>query len=549
MTAAWLICLLLGGEMPADVAGPARASEPTGPDVAVVCPAQWVQVLQPWLAHRQAQGHRVQLVSNAGSVEEIHTRLRTLHALGSLRYVLLVGDAEPAARLDPAIRARTVPAGMVRARVNVHWGSEPEIASDNPYADLDGDHVPDVALGRLPVDTADELAALVRRILHYETQAAAGHWQRRVNFVAGVGGFGKLADSVLEMATKKFLTEGIPPAYTMSMTYGSWRSPFCPDPRRFHQATLDRLNEGCLFWVYIGHGQRRYLDRVQVPGGAFHILDTDDTARLQVAEGAPIAIFLACYTGAYDDPRDCLAEEMLRSPQGPVAVLGGSRVTMPYAMAVMGNALMDEYFRERRATLGEIVWHAKRRLVQNPEGSLDDVPRDSVAANRLLLDALARTLSPSAELLEDERREHLALFNLLGDPLLRLPQPDTVRLELADEALAGQRLELTGHAPLAGHGILELVCRHDCLRGNPPPRASFEPSHEALVQYDQVYREANNRQWTAVPVRLDQGTFRLQLDVPEEVRGPCFVRVALQGDRKLALGAAKVFVRGTAAAQ
>lgn len=549
MTAAWLICLLVGGAMPADAAGPTRTSGPPGPDVAVVCPAQWTHVLQPWLAHRQAQGHHVQLVSNAGSVEEIQSRLRSLHSQGNLRYVLLVGDAEPAARLDPAIRARSIPAGMVRARVNVHWGSEPEIASDNPYADLDGDHVPDVALGRLPVDTADELAGLLRRILHYETQAAAGHWQRRVNFVAGVGGFGKLADSVLEMATKKFLTEGIPPAYTLSMTYGSWRSPFCPDPRRFHQATLDRLNEGCLFWVYIGHGQRRYLDRVQVPGGAFHILDTDDTARLQVAEGAPIAIFLACYTGAYDDPRDCLAEEMLRSPQGPVAVLGGSRVTMPYAMAVMGNALMDEYFRERRSTLGEIVWHAKRRLAQNPEGSLDDVPRDSVAANRLLLDALARTLSPSAELLEDERREHLALFNLLGDPLLRLPQPETVRLELADEALAGQRLELTGHAPWAGHGILELVCRHDCLRGNPPPRANFEPSHEALAEYDQVYREANNRQWTAVPVRLDHGTFRLQLDVPAEVRGPCFVRVALQGDRKLALGAAKVFVRGTAAAQ
>ena len=40
--------------------------------------------------------------------------------------------------------------------------------------------------------------------------------------------------------------------------------------------------------------------------------------------------------------------------------------------------------------------------------------------NRLMLDGVASIISPSREMLEEERREHLHLFNLLGDPMLRL---------------------------------------------------------------------------------------------------------------------------------
>ena len=45
------------------------------------------------------------------------------------------------------------------------------------------------------------------------------------------------------------------------MTYASLASPYCPDPRKFHDTTIGRFNEGCLFWVYIGHGHPTGLDR------------------------------------------------------------------------------------------------------------------------------------------------------------------------------------------------------------------------------------------------------------------------------------------------
>ena len=472
--------------------------DPPVVDSVVVCPPDFVEALGPWLAHRKGQGHHCRLVSATGSAEEIRAAIRLAAQSGALKHVVLVGDADSPPRVG-SLRQPATPTHRAAAKVNVRWGSEPEIATDNWYADLDDDQIPDLAIGRLSADTPEQLQIIVQKILRYERTLHMGLWRRRINVVAGVGGFGALADTVLETATKKFLKDGVPPEYSLSMTYGSWRSPYCPDPRQFHQTVVDRLNEGCLFWVYIGHGQRRYLDRVRVPGRAYHILDTDDVPKLQCGSAAPIAVFLACYTGAFDEPRDCLAEEMLRAARGPVAILSGSRVTMPYAMAVMGNELMVECFEHRRETLGEVVLHAKRRMAAPVD------PTAEPGSNRALLDAIAQAISPAPDLLDEERSEHLLLFNLLGDPLLRLQHPDMIPVEVPNEIRAGGQLAVSFHSELAGIGTIELVCRRDRSRISPPRRPSFDPADEALAEYSRVYAQTNDRRWAANTIRCSIG--------------------------------------------
>lgn len=512
------------------------------PDTVVVCPAEYLEALRPWAAHRQGQGHRFTWVSSAKTPAEIRAAIRQTAALGALRYVVLIGDAEPAADWDAALRARCVPTHFAKAKVNVRWGSEPEIATDNNYADLDDDGVPDLAVGRLTVDSAQELAVMVRKILEYEQAAGHGTWRRQINCVAGVGGFGPLADSLLEMATKKFLTDEIPPAFATSMTYGSWRSPYCPDPRRFRDAAVARLNEGCLFWVYIGHGQRTVLDQIRVPGGIYPIFDTDDTYKLRCAERPPIAVFLACYTGAFDQPRDCLAEEMLRTPGGPVAVLAGSRVTMPYAMAVMGSELLDQYFRHKRQTVGEVLLHAKRQMVARQSDS--DPQRN---ANRQLLDAIAAAISPSADQLADERAEHVLLFNLFGDPLMRVAHPQEVTLNVAGTIDAGRKLAVSGISQTAGQCTLELVCRRDRMTFAAPVRQQFESSDSVLAAFNDVYRKANDPCWDTQRFTIGAGEFRAELTVPEDARGPCHVRAFVEGGQQFAVGSADIFIRRPAA--
>jgi hypothetical protein len=503
------------------------------PDTVAVCPPSFLEALEPWIAYRTAQGHRVAVVPSSRSAADIRAAIRQHGQAGQLRAVLLVGDADPAAVRDPAVRARCTPTYMLRAKVSVRFGSEPELATDNWYADLDDDGVPDLAMGRITADTPAELARIVRKIQDYEQSPDQGLWRRQVHIVAGIGSFGTLADTVVEMAAKKFLTDGIPASYATTMTYGNWQSPYCPDPRLFHTATLQSLNAGGLFWVYIGDGQPRGLDEVRVPGGTFHILDATDAEWLRCFRGQPIAVLLACYTGAFDGRRDCLAEELLRAPGGPVAVLGGSRITMPYAMAVLSDALLDECFRQKRRTLGEIILRAKRRL------AADD--RDN--PNRQLLDALAAAFSPSADALRDERVEHVALFNLLGDPLLRIRHPDELAVRTESSITAGGRLKIAVHGDYGGTGMLELVCRRDRLKTPPPDRSRFVPSEAFLRSLTDTYRAANDGVWLTHQVATDTGDFETELPVPDDTRGPCFVRVYLQGTDRFALGAAPVFVR------
>jgi hypothetical protein len=383
-----------------------------------------------------------------------------------------------------------------------------------------------------------------------------------VNFVAGVGGFGTVADSVLEFATKRFLTDGVPASYSTTMTYGSWRSPFCPDPRRFHETTVERLNEGCLFWVYIGHGQRRGVDRVQTPWSDHHILEAADMDKIAARQGAPIAIFLSCYTGAYDGPQDCLGEELLKTPGGPVAVIAGSRVTMPYAMAVLAHGMLDEYFRERRLTIGEVLQSAKLRMARFEAGDSDPAPvpsPEAVSSNsaapaaggvlalshtetRRLIDAVGAVVSPSSDQLPAERMEHLSLFNLLGDPLLRLPQPAPIELTVSDTVYAGESVEAAGTAPIAGRYTVELVCRRDLFKRPLPSRSQYDASPAALAEFQKVYEKANDRVWASRSFDSPGGEFRIRLPIPPAAAGSCHVRVFAEGESQFALGAADVYI-------
>lgn len=516
-------------------------ADPLPADAIIVAPRDFYPALQPLIDQRQAQGHRFALMSNKGTPEEIRAAIRKVAAGGALKHVLIVGDAEPAARVDATVAARCVPAHLHKAVVNVKWGSEPQIAGDNWYADLDDDHVPDVAIGRIPADSPAEVTKVISKILAYENSADFGAWRQRVNFVAGVGGFSPIIDGVLETATSKLLTSGIPAAYETRMTYGSWTSPYCPDPRQFHDVAVERHNEGCLFWVYIGHGHSTGLDRVSIPGERFHIFDCDDCDKLDCTSGSPIAIMLACHTAAFDQPKDCLAEDLLRTEGGPVAVYGGSRVTMPYAMGVMGSAMMQEYFKSRPVTLGETILAAKRRMM----APLDD--KDPVGnINRFVLDSVAAVISPSPDLLEEERREHLYLFNLIGDPMLKLTYPEEVTLKAPRDAQPGDTVRISGTTALAGQGVLELICRRDQFKSPPPKRERFDPRDAALAEYQGVYEQALDRCFSRWALDLPQGEFATDITIPEGCQGPCHVRLLVAGKSGHALGAANLYVKSPA---
>lgn len=505
------------------------------PDVAVVAPPEFHAALEAWVDWRRAGGHDVVIIDAAQQPQAVRGELMRLAHASDLKYVLLVGDAWPAASKPP--QHAGVPAYHASAKVNVRWGSEPEIATDNWYADLDDDLLPDLAVGRLPVRSAEELKALVARIVRYEQTDLQGEWRRRINFVAGVGGFGAVADLAIEAAARSIIGWRVPASYVTSMTYASWQSPYCPDPARFHETVCARIDEGCLFWVYIGHGRQREVDRCYTPQGAYAILHADDAVKLRAEAHPPIALLLACYAGAYDADEDCLAEALLRASGGPIAVLAGSRVTMPYGMSVLGMELVAETFERGCDTLGDLVMRAKRNTILAERSD----PQSQA------IDAVARALAPSGHDLLAERREHLLLFNLLGDPLLRLRLPAAAQVSADARAVAGSRIRVSGRSPVGGRALVELVVRRGRLHFKPPIRREYDESPASRAEYDRIYSLANAGCLCSREVQVDHGEFELELQVPETARGACHVRVyiegrAADGTAGCALGSTEVFV-------
>ncbi|REK28145.1 MAG: hypothetical protein DWQ42_05855 [Planctomycetota bacterium] len=518
-------------------------------DTLVVCPQMLRPALEPWLRYRKQQGHVIEILDTRPDSRQLRQAIRGQANRKTLRAIVLVGDAVPErfhdeVVLDAAEQRRGVdgvdgkgpafvPAHFAAAKVNVHFGGPPRLATDNWYANLDDDPLPDVAVGRLSVKTPAQLETVVEKIIAYETSSDFSAWRRRVHVVAGVGGFGALADSLIEGSTKWLLTSAIPPQYRVTMTYGNWRSPYCPPPSRFGDHAIGRLNQGSLLWVYIGHGLPRQLDYVVAGDRSYPIFDVGDLDRVSCPHGAPIAAFLSCYAGAFDLDGDCLGEELLRRPAGPVAVIASSRVALPYGLGVLGTEMLSQTFDARCETLGEVVLKAKRRSLRTA----------SFDMRRRTLDTIAQAISPVEATPEEERREHVDLVNLLGDPLLRIPQAKKIELDLPRRAIVGDTITVRLESPIAGEATVELVARRDRLRVPFTPRQRFEATPAALASYEETYRQANQPAYTRRSALVEPGLTEFELTLPEEAHGSCHLQVYVRGEQDFAMGSADISIR------
>jgi hypothetical protein len=395
----------------------AVAANSAPPDTLVVCPGEFRPALAEWEKFRRGQGHELLIVDPPTSAAQLKATIRRANDAGSLKYVVIMGD-EPSVRdsLDQALRLR-VPTNYLPAKVNRRWGPEKEIATDTPYADLDGDGTPDFSVGRIPAHSVEQLAGVLRKIIRYEQQADHGSWQKRLNIVSGAGGFGAVTDAVVEAAGRQVIQQTVPRDYNVrhifaaTNTDGTQQIDFVSRARR-------ELNGGGLAWIYVGHALPTELVYAPSAAGVKSILSIRDVADLHCGPHNPLAVLVACYAGAMDAPQGCLGEELLLAEDGPVAVIAATRVTMPYGNTVMGCELLRACFQDRPEALGDVMRLAQRRVLAAPDK--DQPAKDQL---RAALDGMAEMLSPPPVDLAGERREHVLMYQLIGDPLTRLHRP------------------------------------------------------------------------------------------------------------------------------
>jgi hypothetical protein len=246
------------------------------------------------------------------------------------------------------------------------WGLS---LSDNALADIDGDHVPETAVGRLPVLTAGELAAFIARIVDYEG-GSGEEWEQRLLFAADDPDPGADYPSDSED-----VAASVPPGYEVERVYLSEMT-----PAEAKQALKDAVNGGVLLLSYIGHGG---LDRF----AAEKLLTTADVANLINGSMLPVATAMTCYVGGYGYPGyDSLGEVLVTRPEGGAAALWGPSGLSANSEAVdLARGFYDSVFVGGERVLGDAVLNAFRRYRE--EGSA---------------------------LFE------IDIYNILGDPALRL---------------------------------------------------------------------------------------------------------------------------------
>jgi hypothetical protein len=281
-----------------------------------------------------------------------------------------------------------------------------------------------------------------------------------------------------------------------------------------------------------------------------------DVARVHCSNGLPVALMLACYNGAFDFPDDCLAEKLVLQPGGPVAAVCSSRVAMPYGMSALSLGLIEEYFEGGQSTLGEMVMQSKRNSVTSSRVSAGETGPAPLAATALMNDepnrnphaeyrrairVLGETFSPAGDRLGEEAREHVHLFHLLGDPLLRMKRPETIELVAISDAANTSTVVVSGQVPHNGEMLLELEYARDRIAFRMPRRLEFDSAPRNLDEYQRVYRQANFRTVARKTIQVGKGPFEARLEIPDWARGRCVVRGFMAEDKeRVALGASDI---------
>ncbi|HRT04728.1 MAG TPA: MBG domain-containing protein [Kiritimatiellia bacterium] len=242
-------------------------------------------------------------------------------------------------------------------------------SSDELLADAGGDELPDVAVGRLPACTAEDLAAMIAKIKAYEADFGA-EWQNQLafgndkadasgNYAASVARFTNLVQQPFAVSARANLdVQAIAPA---------------------RAAFLGAFSNGAGVVHYTGHGTS-----VKLSGqGLLTAADVETMAN----ERTPFAALLCCLAGHFDAPAvNSLAELLMQRPAGgAVAVWASSALPLNAPATDLGEAFYRRVLQDRKGPVGRALLETRRSL-----------PGDIFTKNTF------------------------ATYNLLGDPALRI---------------------------------------------------------------------------------------------------------------------------------
>ncbi len=375
-------------------------------------------------------------------------------------YVLLMGDGS----YDP----RNVIGNSKKDQIPVHltrtdWYGG--VADDDYYVRVNGDDfLPDISVGRLPVNSNEEFSIWDNKRQVYEQRLFLDRWHKDILFIAGWplepwDNFYRPSDS---------LAAAVSPLYDIAKVY--------------HGATyqnkedlINRLNQGAAVAVFYGHGGAQLWSH----GSFFWYYDV---ARLNNWGRWPLIGSFTCNSGAFESPLYVsLSESFIFNPGGAIGLYASSGASYGDSIVgcVMENTFIDAFDKKGFRNLGDIALSSKYDL--------------------------AGGLPPSGLTLD-----MLVSYNLLGDPAVRLALPDTgLKVEISPTAVLpgdSTQIKITG---LFGAG-LAVISLYDSGRrivsqnafstsaGQAQTYITIPDSALSGLAYLKIYLKDDNSDWVAV---------------------------------------------------
>ena len=236
-----------------------------------------------------------------------------------------------------------------------------ETAADNRYALLDGggDLLPDVLIGRLPVNTITETQTVVDKIVRYELSPDPGRWNGDIAFVADNADEGeRFAADAAQLAAAYVFSPYIPrPIYYMPPATS------VPDTQ---QAILARWNAGAGLILYSGHSSVRQW-------AAERLFHRDDVAGLRNGRRLPVVLEMTCFTGFFHEPNGTtLDETLVRAAEGgAVAAWGASGLGVAVGHQQLAAGFLASMYERHEGTLGAATLSGRLKLVASGSSALD----------------------------------------------------------------------------------------------------------------------------------------------------------------------------------
>jgi hypothetical protein len=328
-------------------------------DFIVIAYRDFINPIQPLVNLRMQQGLDVDVVDIEDVYDEFAFGTHTPEAIRDFLqyaknswtnpkpvYVLFVGDAsvDPRSHLGIASWADKdfIPTVFVTA------GFTPEPPSDDSLADFNGDGRPELAVGRLPVESAGQTTAMATKIINYASQAHAKTALLAAdNFDRNDYQFDQFSD---DLANTSLTPNGV----AITKVYRPDGATTTTDTTA-HNQIVAAANTGPTIVNWFGHGAETNW------AGNPALLSTTDAANLTNAGALSLYLMMTCKNAYFIYPGfNSLAEALLRgTPNGAVAVWASTGDTVPQDQITAAKVATQELFSNPAKRLGDAMLDAK----------------------------------------------------------------------------------------------------------------------------------------------------------------------------------------------